>query len=210
MRTLYDYFRSTASYRVRIALNLKGLEYKMQEVHLLREGGEQFSDDYRTINPQCLVPSYTEDDTTITQSLAILEYIEEQHPEPALLPKTPQARARVRSIALTIACDIHPLNNLRVLKYLTGDMGLLEEQKLSWYRHWIALGFEALENRLANDPQTSQFCHGDQPTFADICLIPQIYNAKRFECNMNDYPTLLHINENCQKLEAFSTAAPSS
>lgn len=205
---LYDYFRSTASYRVRIALNLKAIAYEKSEVHLVQNGGEQFQAAYRHLNPQSLVPSLQDADFAITQSMAILEYLEEQYPQTPLLPEDPFARATARSIAQMIACDIHPLNNLRVLKYLKDEMGLSEDQKNDWYRHWVAEGFTALETRVAQDKQRGDYCCAGQVTFADICLIPQMYNAKRFECPIDAYPILRSINDYCLQLPAFQQAAP--
>ena len=205
---LYNYFRSSSAYRVRIALNLKGLDYEHVGVHLNRNGGEQFAAAFQALNPQSLVPVLVDDGAALTQSLAIIEYLEEVHPQPALLPDTPAARARVRSLALAIACEIHPVNNLRVLNYLTRTLGASEEAKVEWVRHWVALGLEALETRLANDPATGRFCHGDTPGLADCCLVPQLFNARRFGCNLAGYPTLLAIEECCSALEAFQRAAP--
>ncbi|QOR37121.1 maleylacetoacetate isomerase [Billgrantia diversa] len=207
MTTLYGYFRSSAAYRVRIALNLKGLAYDQAPVNLVK--GEQRGEDNLARNPQGLVPVLeTDDGTQLTQSLAICEYLDERHPEPPLLPADAEGRARVRSLAQLVACEIHPLNNLKVLKYLVHELKVNEEAKLAWYRHWVAEGFSALEARLANEPRTGTFCHGDSPTLADICLVPQIFNAERFECDLTAYPTLQRITENCRKLEAFAKAAP--
>ncbi len=205
---LYSYFRSSASYRVRIALNLKGLTYEYVAVHLTRNGGEQFGAEYRSMNPQALVPVLQDGSHALTQSLAIIEYLDEIHPQPPLLPRDPVERARVRALALNIACEIHPLNNLRVLQYLTGKLGLTEEVKNQWYHHWIALGFQALETQLANSQETGKFCHGDTPTLADCCLIPQLTNARRFKGDVSAYPTLLRIERNCNELPAFQRAAP--
>jgi maleylpyruvate isomerase len=205
---LYGYFRSSAAFRVRIALNLKGLEYQPVYVHLTRGGGEQFAPDYRRLNPQSLVPVLQDGDATLTQSLAILEYLDETHPEPPLLPSDPVARARVRSLALLVACEIHPLNNLRVLRYLTDTLQVTEEQKTAWYHHWVRVGLEALETRIAGDSATGRFCHGDRPTLADICLVPQLANARRFKVDVAPFPTLTRIESNCMALEAFSKAAP--
>lgn len=205
---LYNYFRSSASYRVRIALNLKGLNYEYLSVHLTRNGGEQFGAEFRAMNPQSLVPVLKDGDLALTQSLAIIEYLDEIHPQPPLLPKAPGERARVRALALSIACEIHPLNNTRVLQYLTGKLGLSEETKNQWYHHWIALGFQALETKLANSPHTGKFCHGDTPTLADCCLVPQLTNARRFKGDVSAYPTLLRIEKNCNALPAFQQAAP--
>lgn len=206
---LYSYFRSSASYRVRIALNLKGVPYEYVPVHLVRNGGEQLSKAYRDINPDRLVPSLVDDaQPPITQSLAIIEYLEEIHPEPPLLPRDPAARAYVRSLSLQIACEIHPLNNLRVLKYLTENLGLDDEAKVAWYRHWVEVGFDSLEARLVADKRTGAFCVRDVPTIADLCLVPQVFNAQRFSVDIGRYPTLARINENAMRLDAFAQAAP--
>ena len=204
---LYDYFRSSASYRVRIALNLKGVKVERGFVHLKR--GAQHEHDYRALNPQGLVPALVLDDgRTLTQSIAILEYLEETHPSPPLLPRDAEARARVRGIALAIACDIHPIDNLRVLDYLTGTLGLTGEAKDGWYKYWIDTGFEALERQLADDASTGRFCHGDAPTLADVCLVPQIANARRVSLDLAPYPTLLRIEAACLAIPAFADAAP--
>lgn len=205
---LYSYFRSSAAYRVRIALNLKGLSYETVPVHLTRGGGEQRAPGYRELNPQALVPVLEDGGRVLTQSLAIIEYLDEVHPRTPLLPKEPVARARVRALALAVACDLHPLNNLRVLNYLTGPMGLGDDAKQKWYRHWIAEGLGALEASLAGDRETGRFCHGDAPGLADCCLVPQLANAYRFKCDVAPYPTLLRIEKSCQALEAFQRAAP--
>jgi maleylpyruvate isomerase len=207
---LYSYFRSSAAYRVRIALNLKGLDYQTIPVHLLRDGGEQLSDSYRGINPSALVPTLAQDDLVLGQSLAILEYLDETHPAPALLPEHAAERARVRSIAQVIACDTHPLNNLRVLKYLKQQLNVDEDAKNAWYRHWIALGLQAVERLLAESPATGAYCHGEQPTIADLCLVPQVYNARRFGCSLDEFPTILRIDAQCNTLPAFQDAAPES
>ncbi|MEO6917435.1 MAG: maleylacetoacetate isomerase [Collimonas sp.] len=210
---LYSYFRSSAAYRVRIALNLKGMPYDIVPVHLLKHGGEQLSQMYRTLNADGLVPTMVEDEsvdghTVLTQSLAILEYLEEIHPTPALLPSAALDRAFVRSIALSIACDIHPVNNLRVLRYLVHELKVDENAKNAWYRHWCESGLAALETTLARDGRTGKFCFGDTPTFADCCLVPQIFNAQRLKCNLTEMPTLMQIHQNCQELDAFIQAAP--
>ncbi|MFJ2990453.1 maleylacetoacetate isomerase [Collimonas sp. NPDC087041] len=212
---LYSYFRSSASYRVRIALNLKGIPYDIVPVHLLKHGGEQLSQMYRTLNSDGLVPTLVEDDNdgadgqhVLTQSLAMIEYLEEIHPTPPLLPSTPLDRAFVRSIALSIACDTHPINNLRVLRYLVHELKVDENAKNAWYRHWCESGLAALEVALARDKRTGKFCYGDTPTLADCCLIPQIFNAQRLKCDLSAMPTLMRIHENCQQLEAFVKAAP--
>jgi maleylacetoacetate isomerase len=204
---LYDYFRSSAAYRVRIALNLKGLAPERAFVHLRR--GAQRGDDYLALNPQGLVPSLvTDGGDVLTQSLAIIEWLDETQPRPPLLPPDPAGRARVRSLALAIACDIHPLNNLRVLNYLTGTLGATEAQKNGWYRYWCDVGLEALETRLAREAATGSFCHGDVPGVADICLVPQLANARRVDLDLAPYPTLLRIEAACNALPAFADAAP--
>lgn len=209
MMQLYGYYRSSASYRVRIALNLKGLTVEHIPVDLLKE--EQKTAEYSAINPQQLVPALvTGEGALLSQSLAIMEYLEECYPNAAsLLPKDATGRARVRALAQAIACEIAPLNNLRVLGYLTGKLGLTEEQKVEWYRHWIATGFAALEDRL-QETETESFCHGETPTMADCCLVPQVYNARRFECDLRPYPTIRRIAENCEALSAFAAAHPSN
>ena len=206
---LHTYFRSSAAYRVRIALNLKELAYEAVPVHLLRDGGEQLQDAYRTINPSALVPTLQDERGTVTQSMAILEYLEETHPEVPLLPTDPLARAHVRELAQIIACDIHPLNNLRVLRYLVRTLGVSDAAKDEWYRHWIGEGFAALEAHLARDLYTADFCHGTAPTLADCFLVPQVHNAQRFEIDMAPYPTIARINANCVALPAFAAAHPS-
>jgi maleylacetoacetate isomerase len=205
---LYDYFRSSAAYRVRIALNLKGIAPDERTYVHLRMGSQR-AQDYLALNPQGLVPALALDDgSVLTQSLAIIEYLDETHPRPPLLPREPAARARVRAIALSIACEIHPLDNLRVLNYLIGTMGVSREQKDGWYRYWIDVGFEALEKRLARESATGRFCHDDAPTLADVFLVPQMANARRFEIDLSPYPTLLRIESACNALPAFAQAAP--
>lgn len=207
MTTLYGYFRSSAAYRVRIALNLKGIDYDQSPVNLVK--GEQREAANLGRNPQGMVPSLvTDTGVTLTQSLAICEYIDERYPEPPLLPADVTERARVRALAQVVACEIHPLNNLRVLKHLVGELGADDETKLAWYRHWIAEGFQALESLLTTEAGTGDFCHGDTPTLADICLVPQVYNAERFECDLSAYPTIQRIVANCRALPAFRQAAP--
>ena len=203
---LYNYFRSSAAYRVRIAVNLKGLKPENVFVHMLKN--EQQAPDYLKVNPQGLVPTLVDGDEVLTQSLAIIEYLDETYPSPPLLPDTAAERARVRSIALTIACDIHPIDNLRVLRYLIHELGVSEEQKNKWFEHWIRLGFSALESRLTADPRTGRFCHGDTPTLADICLVPQMANARRVSMDISAFPTLLRIEKDCNALPAFADAAP--
>lgn len=211
---LYSYFRSSASYRVRIALNLKGLPYEVVPVHLLRNGGEQFSPAYRKLNPDALVPALVDEvdgeERALNQSLAIIEYLDETHPALPLLPQDPFDRAHVRGIALSIACDIHPLNNLRVLRYLVRDLKVSEDDKNAWYRHWCEQGLAALETTLSLDRRTGRFCYGDTPTLADCCLVPQIANAQRLNCDLSAMPTVMRINETCLALEAFAKAAPAN
>jgi maleylpyruvate isomerase len=206
MIKLYNYFRSSTSYRVRIALNLKGLDYDYRPIHLRK--GEQRGAAYLALNPQGGVPALELDDgRVLTQSMAILEYLEETHPEPPLLPAEPSARARVRSLAFAVACDIHPLNNLRVLERLRA-LGQDEAGVAAWFRHWVAVEFAALEERLASEPETGRFCHGDVPTLADLCLVPQVVNGQRFDCDMAPYPTIGRIHEACMALDAFQRALP--
>jgi maleylacetoacetate isomerase len=209
---LYSYFRSSASYRVRIALNLKGLAFETVPVHLLRNGGEQLTPEFRRLNADGLVPVLIDDNgqqpAALTQSLAIIEYLEEMHPSPALLPDNPGDRAYVRSLALSIACDIHPLNNLRVLRYLVRNLKVGEKDKNGWYRHWCEQGLAALERTLANDARTGRFCFGNTPGLADCCLVPQIANAQRLDCDLSNMPTIMRINDACQALDAFADAAP--
>ena len=203
---LHDYWRSSAAFRVRIALALKGIEPGRRYVHLRK--GEQRAPGHLAKHPLGLVPVLEDGATTLTQSLAILEYLEETHPSPPLLPTGAGARARVRAIALSIACDIHPLDNLRVLDYLTGTLGVSREAKDGWYRYWIDVGFEALERQLAQDPATGRYCHGDAPTLADVCLVPQMANARRFDIDVSPYPTLVRIDAACNALRPFADAAP--
>jgi maleylacetoacetate isomerase len=206
---LYGYWRSSASYRVRIGLELKGLHYESVPVNLLRDGGEQRAARYRAINPQGLVPTLEDGPQRITQSLAILEYLEETAPEPPLLPRGAAERARVRSLAQVVASDTHPLANLRVLQYLTEVLGRSPEERHAWIRHWLAQGLAACEALLAGHPATGRHCHGDAPTLADVCLVPQLYNARRFDCDLSGYPTLLRIEGACLALPAFVAAHPS-
>ena len=204
---LYNYFRSSASFRVRIALQLKGLPYEYISVHLAK--GQHKLPEYSAIAADNLVPNLVIDGEHLSQSMAIIEYLDESHPEPALLPKDPLARARVRALAQSIACEIHPINNLRVLKYLSGTLGLSEDQKNTWYRHWVREGLEAFERQLAQGPE-STFCHGNAPSLADCCLVPQIFNAKRFDVNLEGLPRTMGAFEACMKLEAFQKAQPSA
>ena len=208
MLTLHSYFRSSAAYRVRIALALKGLAFDTAVVHLLRGGGEQLQNAYRSINPAALVPALQDGGATLTQSLAILEYLEETHPQPPLLPADALGRARVRALACTVACDIHPVNNLRVLNYLRDTLYADDAARSNWALHWMALGLRALEQHLAREPATGLCCHGDTPTLADCCLVPQLFNARRFGLDLAPYPTLVRIDQHCAALPAFATAHP--
>ncbi|KHK53655.1 maleylacetoacetate isomerase [Ralstonia sp. A12] len=203
---LYNYFRSSASFRVRIALEVKGLPYDYAPVHLLK--GEHMAPDFVKLNPDALVPVLCEGTDVLNQSLAIVEYLEETHPEPSLLPGSASNRAHIRAIALAIACEIHPLNNPRVLKYLKNTFNVEEEARNDWYRHWVKLGFAALETRLSASPLTGAYCVGDTPTLADVCLVPQVFNGKRFDVAVEAYPTLARIYAHCMAQEAFQRAAP--
>ena len=202
---LYNYFRSSASYRVRIALALKGLEYDYKPVHLTKN--EHLHESYAAVSASRLVPLLRDGDHMLTQSLAIIEYLDETHPEPPLLPKAPAERARVRALALDVACEIHPLNNLRVLRYLVRDLKVSEDDKDRWYRHWVETGLEVVERQLAAQPGT--YCHGSTPTLADCCLVPQIFNAQRFKCRTDHIPQTMRVYEACMKLPAFSKTQPS-
>ena len=208
MLKLYTYFRSSAAYRVRIALNLKGLPYESIPVHLLHDGGAQHSADYARLNPAQLVPTLVDGEQALGQSLAIMEYLEETHPAPPLLPADAPGRARVRALAQTIACEIHPLNNLRVLQYLEQELKIDAAAKARWYRHWITLGFTAIEALLESSPGTGEFCHGNTPTMADCCLIPQIANSRRFATPLEAFPRIRRSEAACVALEAFQRAAP--
>ena len=204
---LYNYFRSSASYRVRIALALKGLAYDYKPVHLVRK--EQQSESYAVVSASRLVPTLRDGDAVLTQSLAIIEYLDETHPTPPLLPPDAAGRARVRALAQDIACEIHPLNNLRVLAYLVHDMGISEDNKNRWYRHWTESGLATVERQLAGHAATGRFCHGDQPGLADCTLVPQIFNAQRFECRLDHVPTVMRVFDACMQLDAFSRTQPS-
>jgi len=203
---LYGYFRSSAAFRVRIALNLKKLDYETAAVHLRRN--DQTRPDYLRVNPQGLVPTLEHGDRTLIQSLAIIEYLDETYPDPPLLPRLRADRARVRALAEIVACEIHPINNLRVLRYLTHSLGHDEAAIASWYNHWIDAGFQALERLLADDPRTGNFCHGEAPGLADITLVPQVVSAERYRLDLAPYPTITRIFENCMKLEPFVAAHP--
>ena len=204
---LYNYFRSSAAFRVRIALNLKRLAYDYLPVHLAK--GEQKQPVFVAISAQGLVPVLELDDgRRLTQSMAIIEYLDETHPQPALLPSDAPGRARVRALAQIVACEIHPLNNLRVLKYLVHDLKVSDDAKNGWYRHWMRLGLQSYEAQLASQP--GRFSHGDAPTLADCCLVPQIFNAKRFDCDLSGLPRTMAVFDACMKLEAFQRAQPSA
>ncbi len=201
---LYNYFRSSASYRVRIALALKGLDYTYLPVHLAQS--EHLSENYGAVSASRLVPLLRDDGQSLTQSLAIIEYLDETHPQPPLLPATPAERARVRALALDIACEIHPLNNLRVLRYLVRDLKVSEDDKNRWYRHWVETGLEVVERQLAAAP--GLFCHGSMPTLADCCLVPQVFNAQRFECRVDHVPNVMRVFAACMALPAFEGTGP--
>jgi len=207
---LYTYFRSSAAYRVRIALNLKGLDYTAVPVHLLRGGGEQHGAAFAELSPARLVPVLEDGAVTLTQSLAIIEYLEETYPTPPLLPADAASRARGRARARSKAGDIHPHNNLRVLRYLKSEFELDDRQREDWSRHWMRQGFGALERMLADSVQTGSFCHGESPSLADCCLVPQIANARRLQWSLDDYPTMMRVHDNCVRLSAFARAAPSA
>lgn len=206
--TLYSYWRSSAAYRVRIGLNLKGLDYNLEPVHLVRDGGEQHSDAYQALNPQHLVPTLLHGERRLTQSLAILEYIDECWPKPALLPADVRGRARVRALAQLVASDIHPINNLRVLQYLKREMGIEQPAIDGWMHHWMREGFTAMESMLATSTETGTFCHGESPTLADCCLIPQVFNARRFALDLSPYPEITRIEANAIALAEFDAARP--
>ncbi|MBL8313080.1 MAG: maleylacetoacetate isomerase [Rubrivivax sp.] len=201
---LYNYFRSSASYRVRIALALKGLDYEYKPVHLAKN--EQFTESYAAVSAARLVPLLRDGDHLLTQSLAIIEYLEETHREPPLLPADAVGRARVRALSLDVACEIHPLNNLRVLRYLTRDLKLGEDEKNRWYRHWVETGLETVERQLAAQP--AAYCHGNHPSMADCVLVPQIFNARRFECRLDHVPQVMRVFDTCMKLDAFERTRP--
>ena len=205
---LYDYYRSTASYRVRIALNLKNIHYETLAVHLTHQGGEQHQAAYRALNPQGLVPALDENGHILTQSLSIIEYLDEINPNPPLLPHHPLARAQVRRIALTIACDMHPLNNLRVLQQLKEQFQATENQITSWYHRWLKEGFDAVEHMLQDLPRKKMVSYGHDVSIADLCLIPQVYNAQRFYFPLDNYPLICKINDYCLTLPAFRKAVP--
>ncbi|SDP75781.1 maleylacetoacetate isomerase [Ralstonia sp. 25mfcol4.1] len=210
MLALHSYFRSSASFRVRIALNLKGLPYDYKGVHLLKDGGMQLKPEYRALNADGVVPTLVVDGRPLIQSMAIIEYLDETHPEPALLPKDPFERAVVRGLAQEIACEIHPLNNLRVLKYLKHELKVPDEAKDAWYRHWIEQGFASLEINLQQLGHVGRYAFGDTPTLVDLCLVPQVFNSQRFNVDLTPFPTIAKIHANCMELEAFQKAAPAA
>ena len=206
---LYSYWRSSAAYRVRIALNLKGLPYELIPVSLINNGGEHRSEEYRALNPQGKVPTLIDGERIIRQSMAIVEYIEESYEgEHRLMPSTPRERARVRSLAQIVACDIHPVNNLGVMQYLEHEFNAPQVERDRWIKHWIIEGFKGLEKLLETNPSTGQFCEGDEPSLADICLVPQVYNAYRWSVDMNQFPLIRRIFDECMKMEAFDRAKP--
>lgn len=205
---LYNFFRSSAAYRTRIALNLKALDYRYIPVNLMKEGGQQFKAEYRKMNPQQLVPLLDDHGFQVSQSMAIIEYLDEKYPSPALLPSTLEGRARVRQLSLAICCDIHPLKNLRVLKYLVDTLKLSEVQKLQWVQNWLTIGLKALDTDLAQHPTRGMYCFGNNVTMADCMLVPQMFSAIRFEIDTNQFPTLKKISDNCEKLTAFAQAHP--
>jgi len=205
---LFGFFRSSAAFRVRIALNLKGLPWEDGFIHLRR--GDQRGEEYLGINPQGLVPALETDGATLIQSMAIVEYLDETHAEPPFLPRDPLERARVRALAAIVACDIHPINNLRVLRYLSRPLGHDQATIEAWYNHWIAVGFEAIERLLAADPRTGAFCHGDAPGLADIALVPQVFNSERYSLDLSPYPTIGRIYQTCMGLDAFAAAHPNN
>lgn len=207
MIKLFSYFRSSAAYRVRIALGLKGVTYQYETVHLVRNGGEQHSQEYEKLNPLKLVPTLVDGEHVLTQSMAIIEYLDEKYnSKHSLLPSDLKLRSYVRSLSQMISCDIHPINNLRVLNYLKSKLIVDEEERNAWYAHWIKLGFDAFEEQLAKT--AGKFCVGDQPTMADCCLVPQVYNALRFKVSLDDYPKIREIYQNCMQLDAFQQAIP--
>ena len=205
---LYTFFRSSASYRVRIALNLKGLDYEQAPIHLRRGGGEQLKPAYKAINPQALLPALEDEGQIFSQSLAIIEYLEERYPKPPLLPSDAAERAVVRSMALLIACEVHPIQNLRVLNHLKSDYKQSDDDTIRWARHWINLGLSALEQMVISVSKQGEFCFGQTPTMADLCLVPQLANARRFGVDLSAYPKLLEIEAACISLPAFADAAP--
>ncbi len=210
MMKLHSYFRSSASFRVRIALNLKGMAYDTVSEHLVKNGGAQFSPEFTAMNAQQLIPVLETEGELLTQSLAIMEWLDETQPTPPLLPRDALGRARVRALSLAIACEIHPLNNLRVLRYLTNTLKVSEEAKDTWYRHWVEQGLGQLEAQLSASPHTGLFCYGDTPTMADCCLVPQVFNARRFNSKIDHLTHTMRIFDHCMTLPAFKAAEPSA
>lgn len=207
MMKLHGYFRSSAAFRVRIALNLKKISVDTALVNL--QAGDQSSSAFRAVNPQGRVPALEVGERVLVQSMAIMEYLEETIPDPPLLPRDHLGRARVRALANIVACDIHPLNNLAVLNYLRDNLGADEDRRTAWYRHWVAQGFAGIEPLLTDSADTGRFCHGDTPGLADICLVPQVFNAERFDCDLAPYPTIRRIFDECMAVDAFDQAQPS-
>jgi maleylacetoacetate isomerase len=205
---LYDYYRSTACYRVRITLNLKNIVYDTIDINLINKAGDHHTDEYHQVNPQELVPSLDIQGKILHQSLAIIEYLNELHPNPPLLPQNPLDKAKVRALALMVACDMHPLNNLRVLKRLESQFGATKDETMRWYHHWLKQGFDAIEEHLSQQPRNQSVCLGNHVSMADVCLIPQVYNAKRFNFDLTQYPLINQINEYCLQLEPFKGTAP--
>ncbi|UXH77258.1 maleylacetoacetate isomerase [Roseateles amylovorans] len=203
---LYNYFRSSASYRVRIAMALKGLTFDYKPVHLARN--EQFQESYAAVSASRLVPLLRDGEASVTQSMAIIEYLDEIHPTPSLLPGDALSRAYIRALSQDIACEIHPLNNLRVLRYLVKDLGVTDENKTRWYRHWVESGLGVVEHRLAQEGRAGRFCFGETPTMADCLLVPQVFNAQRFDCRLDHVPTVMRIHDHCMTLEAFRLTHP--
>ena len=206
MLTLYGYWRSSAAYRVRIALNLKGLDYHSESVHLVKDGGQQHLESYQSLNPAELVPTLVDGELVLNQSMAVLQYLEDVYPQYPLLPEDKIEKAKVTAFALDIACEMHPINNLRILQHLKSPLGHSQEETENWYRHWLKVGFDALEKRLAS--HGSKYCFADQITMADLVLVPQVYNAFRYQLDMKAYPKILGIYENCLSLETFFKASP--
>lgn len=209
MMKLYSYYRSSCAYRARLALHFKGIPFEYIPVHLVRDGGEQHKPEYKALNPQALVPTLIDGDFILTQSMAIMEYLEEKFPAPALLPQDTAQRAYVRQISLVNVADIHPINNLKVLNHLTGDFGVTQAQKLDWYQKWIRQGFDALEVLISRSPfYKGSFVCGDAPTMADMCLVPQIYNARRYEMDVSAWPVISAVDAACAELPAFVASCP--
>ena len=208
--TLYTYARSSAAFRVRIALNLKGLDYTPLPVDLLRDGGENWQPDYLAVNPQGLVPTLMDGRRVVVQTPAILEYLEERFPDPPLLPDSARSRAYVRALCAMISCDVHPLNTLRVMSYLEQRLGASAEQRLEWYQHWVTQGLDAVEKFLLRHARYDRFCYGDRPTLADACLVPQVFNAQQYNCDLTGLPTIRSIYAHCMAQPAFQAAAPDS